>query len=772
MKRAFVFSFHYKIILALMLFMNVPLVVTGYLAKNLAETVIIQEKESKLLSLTRILDPLLISGGYKEILRRHGAEQASREDQIKILNDSLSDVTNLVGRASPGLGVGYYSRALDAIITYGPEPEMETMVGKSIAQDHPGRLVMRDNQEMVRMGTMVRGNIMNAMHPIERGGEVIGYIWANELSTDVTAQLGAMNSKIIVAVLICFIFTLLLLLLLARRTMRNVDNIITGLRKMRKDIHQRIPKARGELGEVVDTINAMAADIAAATDESQRVITVLQNLMSNIDRTIYVCDPKSKILIYVNDHLRQLINQNDPQGKFCYETLHGRPNPCPNCSIDQLFDPHGAPLSIPLRREKRYNLLNKDFLVTSRLVTWQDGRLLYMEIGTDITERNALAIAEAANQAQKEFLARMSHEIRTPMHGVLGMTQLAIQDDPAPAQMEYLRKIQSSASILLGIINDILDFSKIEAGKLSIEAHSFSLLEMTENIRELILPRIQASNLQFNLEIADSVPAYAMGDELRLSQVLLNLLSNASKFTSQGSVTLTMRGEMQPDDKMRLYCAVKDSGIGMSKEEQTALFKPFSQADASTSRKFGGTGLGLSISKALVDLMGGSIWVESTPGQGSVFSFFVDIIPLDESQKREDSTDLQAENQRYDGYNFLLVEDNKINQEIALALLRKLGAKVEVAANGQEGLKAFLFKDYDLILMDIRMPIMDGFEATKFIRSSGKYNADTIPIVAMTANAMQEDREASKAAGMNEHIAKPIDQRELKTVLYNCLFRR
>ncbi|MDR1398250.1 MAG: response regulator [Desulfarculales bacterium] len=765
------FSLQYKIILALVLFMNVPFVVTAYLAKNLAETMIIQEKESKLLSLTRILDTFIIPGGYEEILRQHGAEQASREDQIKILNNSLRDATNMVGRSSPGLGVGYYSRALDAIITYGPEPEMEAMVGISIAQDHPGRLAMRDNQEMVRMGTMVRGDIMNAMHPIERGGKVIGYIWANELRTYVDAQLSNMNRKIIFVSLVCFILTILLLILLARRTMRNVDNIITGLRKMRQNIHQRIPEAKGDLGEVVNTINAMAGDIATATDESQRLIAVLQNLMSNIDSTIYVCDPQNKILVYVNDHLCRLLNQDNLQGKSCHEILHGRPYPCPDCPIGQLFDPKGVPLSTPLHREKHYNLLNRDFLVTSRMVTWQDGRLLYMEIGTDITERNALAMAEAANQAQREFLARMSHEIRTPMHGVLGMTQLAIQDNPSPTQMEYLRKIQSSASILLGIINDILDFSKIEAGKLSIESRSFSLHELTENIRELILPRIQEKNLQFNLEIANNVPQYAMGDELRLSQVMLNLLSNAAKFTSQGSVTMTMYGEKQPTGKIRLYCAIKDSGIGMSQEEQTALFKPFSQADASTSRKFGGTGLGLSISKALVELMGGSIAVESTPGQGSVFSFFVDVTPLDKPQKNSDKTNIQMENQRYDSYYFLLVEDNKINQEIALAILRKLGATVEVANNGKEGLEAFLHKDYDLVLMDIRMPIMDGFEATKLIRSSGKYNAITIPIVAMTANAMQEDREASKAAGMNAHIAKPIDLHELKSVLYNCLIK-
>jgi CheY-like chemotaxis protein len=333
-----------------------------------------------------------------------------------------------------------------------------------------------------------------------------------------------------------------------------------------------------------------------------------------------------------------------------------------------------------------------------------------------------------------------------------------------------LKKIQSSASILLGIINDILDFSRIEAGKLTIESQTFNLHELVENIRELILPRIRESNLDLRITVDDSVPAYVTGDSLRLSQVLLNLLGNAAKFTLQGSVSLRMYATPLAGGLLRLNCEIGDTGIGMSEEQQASLFKPFSQADSSTSRKFGGTGLGLSICRALVELMGGSISVRSKAGEGSIFSFFVELAPGAPPADRDASgqPDLLDE-VRYDGYCFLLVEDNLINQEISQAILEELGAEVDIAGNGEEGVQAFLNKDYSLIFMDVRMPVMDGIEATLQIRASDKHDARTVPIIAMTANAMQEDRVASKDAGMDGHVAKPIDIAELKNALFSQL---
>ncbi len=765
------FSFQRKVLLVLLLLMNLPFILTGYLAKNLTETMVMQEKEGKLLAFTHILDARLEPGGYDAILRRRGAENASREEKIAILNQELGGITDDVASAAPGLGVGYYAQELDAIVTYGPSDSFGRAVGQSIPPDHPGRLTMSDNKDLVRFGTMVRGDILNAMHPVVRGGKVIGYIWANELTTDIMTQLSDMARNLFLVMLLCFGLTVFLLIMFSRRTIKDVDRIIQGVRAMRSDLSKRIEGAGGELGEVASSINAMAADIDKATKESQRAIAVLQSVLNNVDATVYVCDPATKRLIYMNEYLREMLAGRGihTQDGLCHETLQGNSEPCSFCPQKHLFDQDGNPNFAPIRWEIHNSILNRDFLVTDRLVTWHDGRLLHMEVGTDITERKALVVAEAANQAQRNFLARMSHELRTPMNGVLGMTRLAMLSDPPPAQLEYLKKIQSSASLLLGILNDILDFSRIEAGRITVDKHPFDLLSMVENIRELILPRTQEQNLDFRITVEDSVPRYAIGDELRLSQVLLNILGNAAKFTLSGYVSLRMSAVPLSSGEFRLRCDIEDSGIGMNEEQQAALFQPFSQADVSTSRKFGGTGLGLSISKALVELMGGGISVSSKLGQGSLFTFYVDLSSLDEIPAALDEHTHPWESARYDGHSFLLVEDNIINQEIATAVLEEFGASVDVADNGEEGVRAFMRKDYSVILMDVRMPVMDGLAAARGIRSSGKHDAATVPIIAMTANVMQEDRLASKEAGMNGHVAKPIDIGELKRVLFELL---
>ncbi len=772
MKQFLFFSMQRKIILLILLLMNIPFFLTGYIAKSMTESTLLKEKEAKLMAFAGILNAHLGPDGYAGILRERDAESASREDKIKILNQVLGKITDEVGVSTPGLGVGYYSRELDAILTYGPSSSFGGNVGRSIPPAHPGHEVMRANKAQVSSGSMVRGDIMNAMSPIARGGEVIGYIWANELSTDIVAQLGVMTRNLFLAMILCYGLTVLALILLSRRTVSDVDRIITGVRGLRFDLTKRIQDTSGELGEVVNSINAMAADLSRANEESARAISVLQNVLSNVEAIVYVCDPNTKTVAYANDYLCKLLKRDNIQGELCYEVLQGKSEPCDFCPQKKLFDADGHPVFEPVRWEFHNKMMNRDFFVTDRLVTWQDGRLLHMEVATDVTERKALALAEAANLAQREFLARMSHEIRTPMNGVLGMTHLAMQADPPPAQMEYLKKIQSSASLLLGIINDILDFSRIEAGKLGIEKHPFSLRDMVENIRELILPHIAEKNLDFAVSVDPSTPEYALGDGLRLSQVLLNLLGNAAKFTLEGRISLSISATPLPSGLLRLDCAVEDSGIGMSPEQQEALFKPFSQADSSTSRKFGGTGLGLSISKALVELMGGAISVSSTPGRGSVFSFYVELEQQSEPPKHLEEKTEDPAAQRYEGYKLLLVEDNAINQEIALALLSDLGAEVDVANNGEEAVKAFLQKDYALILMDVRMPVMDGLEAARLIRSSAKRDAIAVPILAMTANAMREDREACREAGMNGHIAKPIDVNELMDALYQHLKTR
>ncbi|MDD4881299.1 MAG: ATP-binding protein, partial [Gallionellaceae bacterium] len=406
----------------------------------------------------------------------------------------------------------------------------------------------------------------------------------------------------------------------------------------------------------------------------------------------------------------------------------------------------------------------------------KDGRIIGAVVSfIDIRERKALdaardqALAEAERLARvkSEFLANMSHEIRTPLNGVLGLAQIGLRDHAGPGRTgETFAKIIQSGKLLLGIVNDILDFSKIEAGKLRIDAVPMELVAVLRDVADMMQARALAKHLNFRIHKAPDLPRVCLGDPLRLGQILMNLLANAIKFTETGSVTLAIRHENET-----LVFTISDTGVGMTPEQIKRLYRPFEQADGSTTRRFGGTGLGLAITYRLLQQMGGEIQVESAPGKGSCFEIHLPCVAAELAEPTAAEVTGDDPGLPMAGRNILVSEDNEINQEVIQDLLASHGAQVTLVGNGREAVEQVAQRGiefFDIVLMDIQMPEMDGHEATRRILEI----APDLPIIGQTAHALAEEKAACLQSGMIDHIAKPLDPEALIKLIRRHARRR
>ncbi len=568
--------------------------------------------------------------------------------------------------------------------------------------------------------------------------------------------------------------------------------IITDLKRAEEDL--RAARDGLEL-----RVRERTAELANAVEELKQERALLHALMDNLPHNIYFKDRNSRFL-RINRAMARFFGLRDAR------------EAAGKTDCDFFTEEHARQA---MEDEREILRSGRAIVDKEEKETWPDGHaswaattklpLLDEEgqvVGTfgisrDITEKKqaeealcaAKEAAEAASRAKSAFLANMSHEIRTPMNAILGMTELVLENSLTAQQREFLTAVRESGESLLAIINDILDFSKIEAGKLQIELAPFNLLESLGDTMKSLAVRAHAKGLELACRIAPEIPQAVVGDCTRLRQVVINLVGNAIKFTEAGEVVLEVRREAETEDGPVLHFAVRDTGIGIPEEKLAVIFEAFEQADAGTTRRYGGTGLGLAISRCLTELMEGRIWVESRVGCGSTFHFTAKFghagpqpdlgrgmqpavlcgtfdaitVALDGTAvERETEICDEAASPQIRPLRILLAEDSPVNQKLAIGLLERHGHRIVVASHGKEAVSLLATQPpFDLVLMDVQMPKMDGYEATAAIRRREKSAGGHIPIVAMTAHAMRGDRERCLESGMDGYIAKPIRAKEL-----------
>jgi PAS domain S-box-containing protein len=558
-------------------------------------------------------------------------------------------------------------------------------------------------------------------------------------------------------------------------------------------------------------LNAERLVIVSVTDISARVTAEralaaahrhTELILNSVGEGIYGVDVEGSIT-FVNPHAIQLFGYEQHEmigrpshGLFHHTRINGDVYPAHECKIhdslqtgvphrvsDEVFwrkDGSSFPVeyvSAPIRQDgKSVGAVVSFRDITERKTAENALRDLNETLEQRVAKRTgdlaeALDHAELAKRSRGEFLANMSHEIRTPMNAVLGMVYLALRTDPAAKQRDYLEKIQQSGQHLLGIINDILDFSKIDAGKMDLENGDFDLDSVISNITQLTEGKAREKGLHIAVDVAPIIPRRLRGDALRLGQILINFVNNAVKFTHEGGVVVRVgwsdESMAHADGDVVLRFEVEDSGIGLSLEQQSRLFKSFEQADNSTTRKYGGTGLGLAISKQLVQLMDGEVGVVSAPGRGSTFWFTARLQIASSLSDVPAKDEAQISLEALRGTNILVVDDNAFNLEVAKGILEDIGIQVVLAADGAEAVAMLRESRFDCVLMDVHMPVMNGLDATRTIRADPALAGTCV--IAMTANARREDRDECLEAGMDDVLTKPINPEHLFATLAKWL---
>jgi signal transduction histidine kinase/PAS domain-containing protein/ActR/RegA family two-component response regulator len=529
------------------------------------------------------------------------------------------------------------------------------------------------------------------------------------------------------------------------------------------------PEGSAVILSIADITRQKQAETYIAESE-ERFATVVDSL----DDLVYVADMDTHRILFMNRPMRNIFGNR--VGEICWQALQqGQSGPCAFCTNDKLVDAQGKPRGVYVW-DFQNTVTGEWYTCRDRAINWIDGRTVRLEAASNITQLKKIQIAlekakeaaEAASLAKSHFLATMSHEIRTPMNGIIGMVKLLQRSRPREDQQDYIDAISTSSEQLLLLLNDILDLSKIEAGRLELELQPFDLGKLLKDSITLVENSARQKGLQISLTLASATPTMLQGDSTRLRQILLNLLSNAVKFTAEGSVRLLVESTANSDTAAGIRFSVIDTGVGVPAEMAERIFDEFTQLDSGIARRYEGTGLGLAICKRLVTAMGGTIWLDRSGRQGSTFCFELEL-PLAPEAPPLPSPDEAAPVAAIQPRRVLLAEDNKINSLVARQLLEQSGHTVAIAENGAQVLELLAQQAYDIVLMDLHMPEVDGIEATRRIRRLTDPDKAAIPIIALTANIMHAEQERCLAAGMNGFIAKPFTPEKLEAIIAQTL---